>query len=313
MIYLKSFDIPKDSWVDFYFNRPPAMFCEEIRIRENIPDNISQVTPMTDCDISYPWNVFYGKGRSHFEFGDITIFYGGNGSGKSTLLNVITQKLNLFRNNRYNKSNGFDDYVEICQHNELNRNEVSTVQRGKIIASEDVFDIILKKRKSNEDRENIRDKLIDKYYDPKELPWENLTDPEILKQYKDILNIRKKSCSSYVRSLLESAKQELSNGETAFNYFVETIKENSLVLLDEPENSLSAKWQVELSYFLLGTVLENNCQLIISTHSPFLLSLRGARVYDLDTMPIMEKKWNELENVQCYYDLFKRYEYLFSE
>ena len=123
----------------------------------------------------------------------------------------------------------------------------------------------------------------------------------------------KKSCSSYVRSQLESSKQELSNGETAFKYFVETIKENSLVLLDEPENSLSAKWQVELSYFLLGTVLENNCQLIISTHSPFLLSLRGARVYDLDTMPIMEKKWNELENVQCYYDLFKRYEYLFSE
>jgi predicted ATPase len=47
------------------------------------------------------------------------------------------------------------------------------------------------------------------------------------------------------------------------------------------------------------------CQLVISTHSPFLLSLRGAKIYDLDGDPAGVKKWSELENIRAFYDLFE--------
>lgn len=79
-------------------------------------------------------------------------------------------------------------------------------------------------------------------------------------------------------------------------------------MLDEPENSLSAQWQMELAQFLQGAIREFNCQLIIATHSPFILSIPGVKIYDLDVTPIQTGKWYDLENMKCYYELFKRHE-----
>ncbi|KJR48100.1 putative ATPase [Desulfosporosinus sp. I2] len=41
---------------------------------------------------------------------------------------------------------------------------------------------------------------------------------------------------------------------------------------------------------------------------PFLLALRGAKIYDLDENPVDVKRWTKLENVRTYYEFFKRYE-----
>ena len=49
------------------------------------------------------------------------------------------------------------------------------------------------------------------------------------------------------------------------------------------------------------------CQFIISTHSPFLLSIQDACIYDLDTEPVQTRQWTELANVRLYYDLFKEH------
>lgn len=51
-----------------------------------------------------------------------------------------------------------------------------------------------------------------------------------------------------------------------------------------------------------------DCQFIISTHSPFLLAMNGAKIYDLDENPVDVKRWTELENVRMYYNFFKEYE-----
>jgi predicted ATPase len=98
-----------------------------------------------------------------------------------------------------------------------------------------------------------------------------------------------------------------SNGESAFLYFTQKIGENALYLLDEPENSLSATLQKKLADFLEDSVRFFGCQFIISTHSPFLLSMRGAQIYDLDSTPVRERRWSELENVRAYYDLFQKH------
>jgi len=50
------------------------------------------------------------------------------------------------------------------------------------------------------------------------------------------------------------------------------------------------------------------CQFIISTHSPFLLSLKEAKIYDLDSEPVEVKKWTQLENVRTFYAFFKQHE-----
>ena len=41
--------------------------------------------------------------------------------------------------------------------------------------------------------------------------------------------------------------------------------------------------------------------------SPFLLSMKGARIYDLDAAPVAVRKWTELENIRAYYELFEEH------
>ena len=50
------------------------------------------------------------------------------------------------------------------------------------------------------------------------------------------------------------------------------------------------------------------CQFIISTHSPFLLAIKGAKIYDLDESPVSVKSWTSLENVRTYYEFFKSHD-----
>ena len=93
-----------------------------------------------------------------------------------------------------------------------------------------------------------------------------------------------------------------------FFYFSEKIKDDGLYLLDEPENSLSPKKQLELLKFLEDSSRFFNCQFIIATHSPFLLSMNGAKIYDLDEETVDVKKWTELENVKIYNEFFQKHQ-----
>ena len=102
--------------------------------------------------------------------------------------------------------------------------------------------------------------------------------------------------------------REHSNGESAFIYFCEKIKEPGLYLLDEPENSLSPVFQVQLASFLLEAARFYGCQLVIATHSPILLSIRGARIYDMDARPVTTARWTELPNVRLLHDFFREHE-----
>lgn len=101
--------------------------------------------------------------------------------------------------------------------------------------------------------------------------------------------------------------REYSNGESAFLYFTEKVTENALFLLDEPENSLSPAKQQELVKFIEDSARFFGCQFVIATHSPFVLAIRGAKIYDLDEEPVDVKRWTELENVRAYYEFFKKH------
>lgn len=127
-------------------------------------------------------------------------------------------------------------------------------------------------------------------------------------QLKKVNMARSNTQSKYIRKNLPDNVREHSNGESAFIYFTDKIRENSLYLLDEPENSLSPEKQQELLKFLEDSARFFGCQFIIATHSPFLLSMRGAKIYDMDEEIVDVKKWTELKNVRAYYEFFKKHE-----
>lgn len=97
---------------------------------------------------------------------------------------------------------------------------------------------------------------------------------------------------------------EQSNGESALKFWEEEIKDNAIYILDEPENSLSVENQLKPKQFIEDSARFYNCQFIISTHSPFLLSLNSAKIYDLDSTPVTKKNWTELKNVRIYHNFF---------
>ena len=120
-----------------------------------------------------------------------------------------------------------------------------------------------------------------------------------------MVEAQRHSGSRYVRDRLMKDVPGKSNGENAFLYFTREIQEEGLYLLDEPENSLSPRLQEELVRFLEDSARFYRCQFVISTHSPFLLSLKGARIYDLDAEPVEVRPWTQLDHVRAYYELFQ--------
>ncbi|AFQ44273.1 AAA family ATPase [Desulfosporosinus meridiei] len=262
----------------------------------------------TCYDVFYPFRVLSRHNFERIDFEPITILYGGNGSGKSTALNVIAEKTGINRDSIYNKSNFYSDYTNMCGMHL----EADIPENSRIITSDDVFDYMLNVRNLNEGIDQKRDKLFEEYLDAKysQFQMKSLSDYELL---KTVNMARSKTQSRFVRKKLMSNVREYSNGESAFLYFTEKITDNGLYILDEPENSLAPKRQMELMKFIEDAARFWNCQFIISTHSPFLLALRGAKIYDLDENPVDVKRWTKLENVQTYYEFFKRYEEDFSK
>lgn len=257
----------------------------------------------TCYDSFYPFKVLSAHGLERIDFEPVTILYGGNGSGKSTALNVIAEKTGINRDSIYNKSSFYPDYVNMCKMHI----KTDIPEESIIITSDDVFDYMLNIRNINEGIDQKRETLFEEYLEAKysRFQMKSIADYE---QLKKVNTARSKTQSRFVRHELMGNLREYSNGESAFKYFIEKIDKNGLYILDEPENSLSPKRQLELMNFIEDSARFLGCQFIISTHSPFLLAMRGAKIYNLDKNPVDVKRWTELENVRIYYDFFKIHE-----
>ena len=286
MVYLKEFTLPTERDESGFILSYPYQLEMKCYSHENV----------------YPFKLFPQKGMERLEFEPITVFYGGNGSGKSTLLNLMAKKLNVPSSAPVNETPYMDDYLSMCRYSLA----VKKLPAGSLrIASDDVFDMLLDIRSVNGEIDRKREELFREYYDTRETPMEPLRDLSQYEDFKRRIEAKSKTKSVYVSRRLPRDMDGRSNGETAFYYFTQKIEENALYLLDEPENSLSPKLQRELAEYLENAARFFGCQFVISTHSPFLLSMKGAMIYDLDSRPVQVKKWTELENVREYFSFFE--------
>ena len=286
MIYLDTFEFP-------VVERETTFICDERR---------------TCYDSFYPFKVLSAHGLTRLDFEPVTILYGGNGSGKTTALNVIADRIPVQREAIYNRSRFFPDYVDLCRL----RLRDAVPGHSRIITSDDVFDFMLNLRTLNEGIDQKREDLFEEYLDAKYAKFQlkSIADYDELKK---VNTARRKTQSKYVRETLMDNVRTFSNGESAYKYFVDKIEEDGLYLLDEPENSLSPARQLELKRYIEDSARFFGCQFILSTHSPFMLSMHGAKIYDLDADPVDIKRWTELENVRAYYDFFREHDGEFDE
>lgn len=246
----------------------------------------------------YPFRIFPDKKLEKMDFANITILYGGNGSGKSTILNIIAEKLNA-KGLNLTRGEMFQTYVDYCKY----ETSLEIPDEIKIIKSDDVFDYIYNVKRINNRGFNRREALLKEYFECKKTSIRDINDYQSIKNEVDAKRL---GPSDFIRGrMLNKDVLEQSNGESALMYFISEIKDNGVYLLDEPENSMSASMQLKLTKFLEESARFFNCQFIIATHSPFILGMDGASIYDLDSVPVSMKNWWELENMKIYYNFFK--------
>lgn len=294
MIYLESFQFPSPEMEDDFL---VGYYAENKYATQS----------------NYPFGVLWLKGLQSLDFSEITVLYGGNGSGKSTALNVIANKLQLPRASAYNKGDLQNEYVEMCDYEEGELDDLEELKDiATFMSSDDIFRYMLDNRKKNESIRKRTEATLDDYFElkkPINMPrYFNFETGEGLDKLEEIRRAKRMSPSQYLKEKIGERTASFSNGETGFMKFIESIVPDRLYILDEPENSLSCELQMKLAQYIEESARYFGCQFIIATHSPFLLALENAKIYDLDGNPATVSHFCDLPNMKLFYNLFKKHE-----
>ena len=92
----------------------------------------------------------------------------------------------------------------------------------------------------------------------------------------------------------------LSHGQCHMSYFENRYKLKGLYLLDEPENALSPKTQLQFLRLLKEMTEKGHTQFIIATHSPILLAAPNATIYSFDYSPVQRVDYEDTNHYQIY-------------
>lgn len=265
----------------------------------------------------YPFKVLSVRGLYSLDFEEITVLYGGNGSGKSTALNTIANKLGLTRNSAYNKGDFHNDYLEFCSYvqGEWYDDILELKDVAMLITSDDIFKYMLDTRQKNGHVRAHRDRVVNEWFATRtsrimHIDFETGEGADKLVKSQ---TARRQTRSQYLKENLGEVTPSFSNGETGFMRFIKSIQPDKLYLLDEPENSLSCELQMKLAQYIEESARYYGCQFVIATHSPFLLAMERAEIYNLDGEPATISKFWGLPNMKLYHELFSKYDIHFRK
>lgn len=90
--------------------------------------------------------------------------------------------------------------------------------------------------------------------------------------------------------------QAFSHGEAYLKILQTRILDKGIYLLDEPEAALSPLKQLSLIAFILEVLKNENTQFIISTHSPILMGIPGARLYEIQEDGMQQVEYKETDH-----------------
>jgi len=91
-----------------------------------------------------------------------------------------------------------------------------------------------------------------------------------------------------------------SHGQGHMSYFENRYKLRGLYLLDEPENALSPKTQLQFLSLIKKMTEKGHAQFIIATHSPLLLAAPNSSIYSFDYSPVQLVDYEETSHYQVY-------------
>jgi predicted ATPase len=99
-----------------------------------------------------------------------------------------------------------------------------------------------------------------------------------------------------------------SHGQCHMSFFSSRFRIAGMYLLDEPENALSPRRQLELISMLREIAATGRAQFIIATHSPILLAMPGAEILSFDRAPLEKVLYEETDYYTIYRDFLNHRE-----
>ncbi len=194
----------------------------------------------------------------------LTIFVGDNGSGKSSLLESIAYAVNLpLIGGFIERTPGFEaarllkPYLKIAWTRKINK--------GFFFRAEDFSDFINAVEKENG--------KIDRHLGS----LQGEVDEAIIAQMRESMNYT----LFETRRTYGDDMQAYSHGEAYLKILQTRIQDKGIYLLDEPEAALSPLKQLSLIAFILDTLKTGSAQFIMATHSPILMGIPGALLYEI--------------------------------
>lgn len=136
---------------------------------------------------------------------------------------------------------------------------------------------------------------------------------EIFRHFALILDEWAKADPDGLKYFGNASLVEKSHGQSHMAFFTSRYSREGLFLLDEPENALSPKTQLQLLRLFRSVTTIGHAQFIIATHSPILLAYPDADIYSFDHVPIRKIRYEETDYYQVYRDFLNNREKYLKE
>jgi len=131
---------------------------------------------------------------------------------------------------------------------------------------------------------------------------------EIFRHFAEILDQWGMADPDTMRYFGDSTLMVKSHGQSHMNFFETRFKRKGLYLLDEPENALSPRMQLELLHLLRQFSTRGDVQFIIATHSPLILAYPDAEIYSFDGPGIRKVNYEDTDYYRIYRDFLNNRE-----
>jgi len=236
----------------------------------------------TDKQNPFPFNIPAVRFAKQISLDPrVTIFVGDNGSGKSSLLESIAFFLNIPLIGGYITSGDSFEAARLIKPY-LKLEWKREIKKGFFFRAEDFSDFIngveKEKNKIAGELEELRGQVDDSVIETLSMSESmNYTLREMRKNYGENM-------------------QAFSHGEAYLKIIQTRIRDKGVYLLDEPEAALSPLKQLSLIAFILDVLKSGNSQFIIATHSPILMGIPDAKLYEIQEEGMQQVKYKETDH-----------------
>lgn len=233
----------------------------------------------------FPFNLPIVASLEEIEFSSqVTFFVGENGSGKSTLLEAIACAAGSItvgsESVKTDKSLGA--VRKLAQ--ELHLSWQKRTHKGFFLRAEDFFGYARKLSQMRQEFEaDLKD--VDKEYEGRSKMAADYARMPYSRELHDIKQQYGKELDTY------------SHGESFLTLFQSRFVPNGFYLLDEPEAPLSPIRQLAF-ISALKSMVEQDAQFIIATHSPIIMAFPQAVILSFDSARIQQVNYADLEHVK---------------